>query len=384
MKLTLQKEHIIEGLQKAAGIIPSKAGAAYLRSLWLRASAESVSFMATDANIEFTGTYPAVVEESGLAGVQGRAFVDLLRQLPNGAIDLSIDKKGANLLIEQGRRSYRLALSSKEWFQEFSLFPEKDPVIWTGSVLAEYLDRVAFCISDDDLQDALGCLCLKPRENGRIDICGLNGHQFAIVSFIYDDLCAKLPAEGLLIQKKYLADIKKWLGPDELELNLTEKRLYLRRQDGAEMLSLPRALHDFPDYNLFMSKLEGPEISKLEIPCKEAADCLGRIQVFNTDSDRCVFMDMKAGEVSFSAQGNELGSGRESMEAEYQGSLERIAFPTKNLMEIFGHFASESITMKMTGPEGPAGINGPDDTGYAVIIMPMKVSSLSYYEDEEK
>ena len=55
MKLTIMKEHIIEGLQKAASIIPAKSGAAYLRSLWLKAEGDKLTIMSTDANIEFTG-----------------------------------------------------------------------------------------------------------------------------------------------------------------------------------------------------------------------------------------------------------------------------------------------------------------------------------------
>ena len=48
MKLSVNKEQIIEGLQKAAAIIPAKAGAAYLRSIWLKAEKGSLSIMATD------------------------------------------------------------------------------------------------------------------------------------------------------------------------------------------------------------------------------------------------------------------------------------------------------------------------------------------------
>lgn len=383
MKLAFQKQQVIEGLQKAAGIIPSKAGAAYLRTLWLRAQDGTLSFTATDANIEFTGKYPAEVAEPGLAGVQGRAFMDLVRQLPDGTISLSTDASSANLLIEQGRRSYRLAMSSSEWFQEASGFPESGAIVWNGSQFSEYIDRVSFCISDENLQEALACLCIKPRENGRIDVCGLDGHQFAIISFIYDDMCAKIPEEGLLIQKKYLSDIKKWLAEDEIELNFNEKRVYLRRIDGGEMLSLPRALYPYPDYNIFMAKLEDPAVSSLELPCKEIIDCLGRIYVFNTDAERSVHMELTPGEASFMVQ-SELGSGRENIEAEYHGDLEKIAFPTKNLMEIFGHFNSGNITMKMTGKEGPASITGPDDIEYAVIIMPMQVSDSSYYDDEAR
>lgn len=381
MKLTVQKEKIIEGLQKAASILPAKAGAAYLRSIWLKAQDNALSIMATDVNLEFTGVYPANVEVSGLVGVQGRTFVDLVKQLPNGDINLSLDDSGANLLLEQGRRSYRLSISSKEWFQELSPYPGGQPVTWTGSVLSEYLDRIVFCISDDDMQDALNCLYFKPRDNGRIDMCGLNGHQFALMSFIYEDLCQMLPQNGLMLQKKYLADLRKWLIPDEIEINLTDKRIYLRTMNGGEMLSLPHASYDYPDYNIFMNKLTDKNVSDLRLPRKEAIDSLGRLQVFNTEADRCVHFGLHSQELDMSVQGSELGSAREGLEAEYAGSLEKIAFPTKHLLEIFGHFNSENLNMKFTGEEGPCGITGPDDMNYTVIIMPMKVASASYYEE---
>lgn len=51
MKLTVNKEQIIEGLQKAAAIIPAKAGAAYLRSIWLKAEEGSLAVMSTDARL---------------------------------------------------------------------------------------------------------------------------------------------------------------------------------------------------------------------------------------------------------------------------------------------------------------------------------------------
>lgn len=265
MKLSVNKEQIIEGLQKAAAIIPAKAGAAYLRSIWLKAEKGSLSIMATDANIEFTGRYPAEVKQPGLIGVQGRAFVDLVRQLPAGVLQLTLDESTGNLLLEQGRRTYKLPVSGAEWFQNFSEFPAESPVTWSGDFLQDVLDRVVFCISDDDATDAITCLYMKPCGNGRIDVCGLNGHQFALISFTHDDLAARLPEEGVLIQKKYLQDMKKWLGVDEIELNITDKRLYLRTLDGAESLSVPRAGHDYPDYTVFMSRLEGDGVSLLTV-----------------------------------------------------------------------------------------------------------------------
>ena len=383
MKLTVNKEQIIEGLLKAAAIIPAKAGAQYLRSIWLKAEEGSLSVMSTDANIEFTGRYPAEVAKSGLIGVQGRAFVDLVRQLPTGVLHLTLDEASGNLLLEQGRRTYKLPVSGAEWFQNFSAFPAENAVTWSGDFLQDVLDKVAFCISDDDAMDAIACLCMKPRGNGRIDVCGLNGHQFALVSFTDAELAERLPESGMLIQKKYLQDIKKWLGVDEIELNITDKRLYLRSLDGAETLSLPRAAHEYPDYNIFMSKLASEDMHPMTLARKETIEALGRILIFNTESDRCTYMDLTAGEALLSAQGQDVGSANESLEVTYNGDIKRIAFPTRNLLDVLGHFVSAKIDMMLTGSEGPCGIRGGDDTDYTVIIMPMKVSETTYYSEED-
>lgn len=383
MKLTVNKEQIIEGLLKAAAIIPAKAGAQYLRSIWLKAEEGSLSVMSTDANIEFTGRYPAEVTAPGLIGVQGRAFVDLVRQLPTGVLHLTLDEASGNLLLEQGRRTYKLPVSGAEWFQNFSAFPAENAVTWSGDFLQDILDKVGFCISDDDAMDAIACLCMKPRGNGHIDVCGLNGHQFALVSFTHDELAERLPESGMLIQKKYLQDIKKWLGVDEIELNITDKRLYLRSLDGAETLSLPRAAHEYPDYNIFMSKLASEDMHPMTLARKEAIEALGRILIFNTESDRCTYMDLSAGEALLSAQGQDVGSANESLEVSYNGDIKRIAFPTRNLLDVLGHFVSAKIDMMLTGSEGPCGIRGADDADYTVIIMPMKVSETTYYSEED-
>ena len=349
MKLTVNKEQIIEGLLKAVAIIPAKAVAQYLRSIWLRAEDGGLSVMSTDANIEFTGRYQAEVAQPGLIGVQGRAFVDLVRQLPSGVLHLSLDEASGNLLVEQGRRTYKLPVSGAEWFQNFSSFPEENTVTWSGDFLQDLLDKVTFCISDDDAMDAIACLCMMPKGDGRIDVCGLNGHQFALVSFTHDELAERLPEEGILIQKKYLQDMKKWLGVDEIELSITGKRLYLRSMSKAETLSLPRAAHQYPDYSIFMSKLASEDMHPMTIDRKEAMEALGRILIFNTESDRCTYMDLSSGEALLSAQGQDIGSASESLEVTYGGDIKRIAFPTRNLMDVLTHFVSGKTDMMLTG-----------------------------------
>jgi DNA polymerase-3 subunit beta len=377
------KENIIEGLQKAANIIPARSGAAYLRSLWLKAEGETLVVMSTDANIEFTGHYTASVSREGLVGVQGRAFVDLIRQLPGGQITLTLDDQSGNLLLEQGRRKYKLPVNDSTWFQEFSAFPSQNAVAWSADFLQETIERVSFCISDDDSADAISCFYMKGVGDGRIESCGLNGHQFALSVYTHDDLAAMLPPEGILIQKKYVQEMKKWLvGLEEIELSISEKRLYLRTSDSKESFSLPRSTYSYPDYMSFVSKLSADGISLLEADRRECMEALGRLSIFATDNDRCTYLDLAENELTLTAQGQDVGSADERLEVSYQGDIAKIAFPTRNLMDVLGHFRSTRVKLSLTAVEGPCGISGKDDPDYTVIIMPMKMTDTAYYEED--
>ena len=382
MYLKVFKEDVIEGLQKAANIIPQRTGAAYLRSIWLRAEKNTLELLSTDSNIEFRGSYTAEVMEGGLVGVQGRAFVELLRRLPSGHISLKVDSAASVLHIEQGRRKYKLPVNDATWFQQFSDFPEQGAVMWSGDFLQELIDRITFCIGDEG-SDALACLSMKRAANDGIEVAGMNGHQFAMMRFMHDDLRALLPENGILIQKKYLNELKKWLGGEEINVNLDEKRLFVRTENKAESLSLPLSSFQYPDYSVFLSRLNGEGVSTLAITRAEAQEALLRIAIFNSESNRCTYFKLSGTEALLTATGQDTGSASESLDVEYKGEIENIAFPTSNLLSIMDHYTSAKLLLTLTGPEGPCGITGQDDAEYLVIIMPMKILDDVNFSEEQ-
>ena len=92
---------------------------------------------------------------------------------------------------------------------------------------------------------------------------------------------------------------------------------------------------------------------------------------------------MSAKEAVLSATGQDLGSASESLDVEYSGNIEKIAFPTNNLLTIMEHYASGKLTLILTGAEGPCGISGSDDVDYLVIIMPMKILDDINFSEEQ-
>ena len=377
------KEDIIDGLQKSSNIIPVKTGAAFLRTVWVQAEGEHVKIMATDSSIEFVGTYPAMVEQPGLVGVQGKKFSELIKKMPPGEISFTLNEGDGNLLIQQGRRRYKLPTNDASWFQEFTPFPEENGVLWSGDYFKETIDRIAFCVSDDDAMQGMNCLRLARFDDERIEVVGMNGHQFGLLQVVNADVHAVLGEDGALISKKYLTEIKKLLSNDEIGFNISDKRLFLRAGKGKETFSLPLKNYQFPDYKNFIAQYEDKFASVLEVDKHSLVDALDRIQIFNTDSNRSVYFELKETELVLYSQGQDIGEASEMIAASYSGELERIAMPTRVIMDILSHFESDRVRFQFSGSFEPCRIEGDGDPSYMIITMPVEVTEDTYYTEEE-
>lgn len=383
MFVKVRKEDIIDGLIKAANIIPSKTGAAYLRTVWLKAESDSLSILATDSSVEFVGNYAAVTSDDGLVGVSGKKFCDLMRKMPPGEIQLRLDDSGKHLHIIQGRRKYKLPANESSWFQDFNTFPEETAVLWSGDFFKEIVDRIAFCIADDEDLTSMNCIKFAAVEEDDVEICGLNGHQFGLMRFTNADIRAALGEEGFLISKKYLLEIRKWLTNDEIEISLSDKRLFLRTENRKETFSLPLKAYVFADYRNFINQYKGRFASTLEVSRHELTDALDRINIFNTEVNKATFFDFAPEELSLYCQGQDVGEGTELIVCKYAGELSRIAMPTKVILEILSHFTSDNLTFSFVGGAEPCRITGKDDPNYMVITMPVEITEDTYYEEED-
>ena len=383
MKVTFTKETVFSGLQNAISVIPSKTGAAYLRTIWIIADNNTVTFQSTDANMEFTGSYAAEVEEPGMVGVHGQIFYGLLNNC-TGSIELEY-KEDDILYLHHRNGVCKLPVVTQNWYQSMVPFPDENVIYWTGEFLQTAITQVFYCIDEDSSLDALTCLLIKPQplSPGKMDICGLNGHQFAMYSMVHEDMVAKLPNDGLLIQKIYLQQITKWLPKGEILINYDDKRIFLKKNNN-EVLSVPRAIYPYPDYNNFLNKLKVDSVSYLNLHRSDLKSALQRISTVNNDIKNCTdfYIAENRNMINCSAKGETSGEVLEKFAVEYDGDIKRITFRTKDLLTILDHFSSEDITMKMTTNEGPCAISGDDDPFYLVVVMPIKTVE-SVYESEE-
>lgn len=382
MDIKIKKEDMLIGVQKAASIIPSKTGAAFLRTIWLETDQDKLKIMSTDSKLEFSGLYPAQITQAGLVGIQGRNLYELLRKLPPGLIRMKLDQESESVLIEQNKGKYKLPTFDSSWFQNFHEFSLEGAVPWSGAELKAVIDRVAFCISEDNSENMHYMqICPMSSYPGWIEVCGMNFHQFALAHFEHVQLSELLTENGVLIAKPYIQELRKWLKNEKIYFNMDSNRVFVTTGEQDEYFSLPQSIDTFPDYKNFLTYFEDENIF-MQINKNELTDSLDRLRIFNTETQQSSYFIFSDNELIIYTEGHDTGEATESIEISYNGNMEKIVFPTRDILEILSHFNSEILNFEYTYSLGPCKIYGENDPGYFVVTMPVDITEEVYYEEE--
>ncbi|MFO7816141.1 MAG: DNA polymerase III subunit beta [Thermodesulfobacteriota bacterium] len=382
MKLKVNKEEIINGTQKSAAIIPVKTGAAYLRITWLRAQDNTLEIMSTDSNMEFTGKYKTKIEENGLVGVNGRKFADLIQRMPPGEITMRLGSNGQILYLEQGRKKYKLPTNESSWFQELAPFPD-DYFIWSGEELKNILEKTIFCIADKESLKNIVCLSMKARDDGRIEVCGLDGTKIAIYIFENENMYNILKEQNILFEKDYLNELRRWLPNDDIKIGLSDKKIFFADKNEIEMFSMPLKSGEFPKYRNILDNFRENQNTSIEFYREEMLDSLERIALFTTSEFQSVHIKIFDDYIFMDYQGQESGEAYEEIEAKINGEIKEIILATRHIISILNHFDSEKITFSLSDKSDPCFISGEDDPGYTCITMPITIEEETYYTEEE-
>lgn len=382
MRVTLRKEAIVDGLIQATGITPARTGAAYLRTVWLRAENETLTVSATDSALEFCGVYPAQVDRAGTIGAQGKFLADLVRKLPPGDITLRAEAKDTALHLTQGPRAYKLAISDPAWFQPTTPFPDGPTATVDGQTLRQALDRVLFCVADDEALGSMTCLKITAVDGG-VELCGLDGLKLALLTLEDPGLAQALGPE-LLAPKKYLQDLRKWIPERPVELARHGSRLFARAADAGgmsmESMSLPLREASFYDYHGLLAAAAKRVSGQLTVDREELLDALDRIAIFATDTASVVVFEVQDGTLVLSSPGHEVGTGTEPLPCQAEGQFQTFALAVRQVMDIVTRFAGKAITLHFADPKSLMRLTSTDDPGYSVAIMPVVIEEELYYE----
>jgi DNA polymerase-3 subunit beta len=365
LQVSVSREALADAAGLVARALSNRASVLVLGGIHLRAEGGELTLAATDMEISLRVAVPATVAAEGEVVVPGRLLLEIARALPADEASLEYVTEESVLAITAGGAHYRIHTYPAE---DFPKLPDVEALAVRPidrSALVETIARVGRSASRDESRPVLTGILVR-FEPGRLVMAATDSYRLAVKETActsdLPDIEAIIPARALQELARIAA------GADEVQLGVLENHIVFGV--GGAWLTSRRIDGQFPNYRQLLPEQFEHE---LVLPREELLEVVRRVALL-AQRNSPLRLRFAEGELTVSAQTQDVGQARESLPAPYHGEEPmEIGFNAEFLRDGLESIDSETLNFRLISPLRPAVLAG-ETPDYTYLIMPIRLA----------
>jgi DNA polymerase-3 subunit beta len=372
MKISVERSVLLKAVGQAQSVVERRNTIPILANVLIEAEGDSVSFRATDLDIEVVDKAPAVVERAGATTVSATTLHEIVRKLPDGAlVALTDDGASGRLTVEAGRSNFSLATLPKEDFPVMATSEYQSNFSAPAPMLRRLFDKSKFAISTEETRYYLNGVYMhvSDGEGGKVLRCvATDGHRLARIDADLPDGAADMP--GVIVPRKTVAEMRKLLDDDEMQVAVSVSETKVRFATPEITLTSKVIDGTFPDYTRVIPQ---GNTRKLEVDAAEFAKAVDRVATVSSERSRAVKLAIEEDRLILSVNAPDSGAAEEELAVAYGDERLEIGFNAKYLLEIAGQVDRENAVFMFNSAGDPTLMREGNDQSAIYVVMPMRV-----------
>jgi DNA polymerase-3 subunit beta len=363
IKLTCSRDELSQKLAVVARAVSARTTVLVLGGILLRAENGELQLAATDMELSLRTSLEAQVDAEGAVVVPGKMLVDLIRLLPDEDVQIEHRAEEGVVRVDSGSYSSRLHTYNVE---DFPRLPDVESI---GSfnvdreALLDTVGRVSRSASRDESRPVLTGI-LARFEAGKLVMAATDSYRLSVKETPMEgdapELEAIIPARALTEVTRIAA------GAASLELGVHENQVVFVA-DGVT-LTTRRIEGQFPNYRQLIPEAFEHTVT---LPRAEAIEVVRRVGVM-AQRNSPLRLRFAEGELTVSAQTQDVGEAHESMPAPFTGEPLEIGFNAEYLRDGFESVGGEELVVKLISPLRPAVLQG-EHEDFTYLVMPIRL-----------
>ena len=374
MKVTLPRSELLSGIQLVQTAAEKKSTMPILANVLITASEGNISIASTDLEITSTATLPATVKTRGSTTINARIFLDIVKELPEGEVALTLSENERLEIACQRSRFKVNGVSSEEYPGLPGMSLQASGKV-LATELSQMIDKTLYAVSADETRFNLSGVCFEAIEGDKkneksLRLVATDGHRLSLITRPFQGLKLK---ERVIVPRRGLIEVKKLLDTvGDVQVGLALEEGFLVIESPKYRLAVRLIEGEFPDYTQVIPQGKGVPAVIETGPLNQA---LRRVVLLATDKTKCIKLDFSSENLKISSSSPELGEAREELPVTYKGKDISVGFNARYLLDFLGSVGeSKEMTIELHGELGPGRLLTEEDDGYLAIIMPMRIT----------
>ena len=364
LKTSVARDELIRQLSIVSRAASTRTTVQVLGGILVRAEGGKLALAATDMEISLRSSLDAEVSSDGAVVVPGKLLVDIARLLPGD--EVSIEHLAGEGVVEiiSGAASYRIHTYNPEDFPRLPDPAGTEMVTIDAEALLATSGKVSRAASRDESRPVLTGILVR-FEGESLVMAATDSYRLAVKE---TSLAGPGPELDAIVPARALGELSRIAqGASELQLGVQENQV-LFASDGV-LLTTRRIEGQFPNYRQLLPESFEHELT---LPREELLDVVRRVAVMAQRNAplRLRFAD---GELTVSAQTQDVGEGRETIPVPFDGEALEIGFNPDFLRDGIESADGDGLRLKLISPLRPSVLQGESDD-FSYLIMPIRLA----------
>ena len=364
MKLSVDKEQLLEVLQKVQSIVTLRTTLPILSNVLIEASGGKLKFTTTDMEVSLQTSISVDIVEEGSTTLPARRFFSICRDLPSHQVELSMNGDNEEVLIKSGSFEGKLGGLPQADFPEIPEFKKENNYLISQSILKSLLQKTSYAASNDESRPILNG-SLMSFKNNKITIVSTDGRRLALAE---QDIEIEEGHEvDVVIPSKTIAELIKSLGIDgDINIRMSSSQIAFEFDNILIMSKLIDGI--YPNYEQVIPKQSE---ERLAVDREILQNAVRRVSLILNDQAASVRLEIKENKIDLITSSPEVGNASESIPIKYTGKDVNIAFNPAYLIAPLKHLDSDEIFIEFSDENSPGLIKS--NIPFLYVIMPMRI-----------
>lgn len=371
MKFVIDAQVLRDAIGKVLTVVDRKNSRPILTNCLVRAEKTKLELVATDLEVSAKLILPARVETEGSFCINTKNIADILRELPNDPVQLSVE--GGNLLqLNCKNINYSLMITGPEEFPQLTFGNNSSEFRLKAKQVATIIDMTQHAISTDETRLYLNGIFMQQMD-GKLRSVAIDGHRLALLDMPEFIGSNKHLGDGIILPRKAVAELRKIAeahSDKDLAISVDDSFMFVQANNDY-FLSVRLIAREYPKYQ---TVIPSKTAFHFQIDRNAVLNAVKRIRILSNEKTHGVKLSIKDGELTISTNHPALGHAIEKMPVSYSGKAMEIGFNAKYLVDSLSVLGEGSdVVFEFNNELSPVVIKTNDRPDFLGIIMPLKL-----------
>jgi DNA polymerase-3 subunit beta len=363
LKITCPKAEFASALAVVSRAVSTRGAVQVLGGILLKAEEGQLTLAATDMEISIRASLTGEIEGDASVVVPGRLLTDLVRLLPDDSVTLAYDEGEGVVAVTSGSHASRLNVYSAE---DFPRLPPLDVPLQKidAAALLETIDKVGRAASRDESRPVLTGVLVR-FEGDKLIMAATDSYRLAVKETV---LSTSAPELDAIIPARALQELARLASSaEDVQLGVHENHIIFSA--GEVWLTSRRIDGQFPNYKQLLPETFEIELTTPRVALLEVVRRAGLMAQRNAP----LRLRFAEGELTVSAQTQDVGEATESLPIDYAGEELEIGFNPDFLRDGLEAVSADAVQLKLINRLRPGLIEAPDEN-FSYLIMPIRLA----------